>query len=99
MLSILLPILALLSLRIHRVQAQYTPISVGPLLECGITTFACSGTNGCCTIDGCCGAGCCANGYKCINEGTSDEACCDAFDPTLCGTVATVSIQARNACR
>ncbi|KAI0424014.1 hypothetical protein F5Y09DRAFT_336120 [Xylaria sp. FL1042] len=67
-------------------QAQTSTISVGPLLECGLTTFPCPGVSECCTIPGCCGSGCCANGYTCVNEGTSEEACCPAKDPTKCGT-------------
>ncbi|KAM7208461.1 hypothetical protein V8F20_001142 [Naviculisporaceae sp. PSN 640] len=75
------------------VEAQSgSTIAVGPPLTCGITTFACpSISNGCCTIDGCCGTGCCALGYKCTNEGTSDQACCSVYDSTLCGTKASVS--------
>jgi len=76
---------------ISQVAAQYSPVSVGPLLTCDLTTFACPGVSGCCTIAGCCGSGCCANGYTCINEGTSAQACCSVNDPTLCGTKTTVS--------
>ncbi|KAK3325773.1 hypothetical protein B0H66DRAFT_137860 [Apodospora peruviana] len=91
---ILIPITYLLSiLSWHQgllVAAQSGAISVGPLLGCDITTFSCPGAIGCCTIGGCCGAGCCANGYACINKGTSSEACCPSFDPTMCGTVSSV---------
>src|SRR4051812_38156345 len=85
------PILLFCLFSIPEVTAQSGTLSVGPLLTCGLTTFTCPGTSGCCTIGGCCGSGCCANGYACINEGTADEACCDSFDPTKCGTAPLVS--------
>jgi hypothetical protein len=91
MLNKVLPVLFLFFFSIHRVKAQTSTISVGPLLSCDLTTFNCPGVSGCCTIGGCCGGGCCANGYTCINEGTSAEACCPASDPTKCGTAASVS--------
>jgi hypothetical protein len=87
----MLSIQLLLLLAIHHVAAQYSPVSVGPLLTCDLTTFSCPGVSGCCTIAGCCGSGCCALGYTCINEGTSAQACCSVNDPTLCGTKTTVS--------
>ncbi|KAI1421580.1 hypothetical protein F5Y12DRAFT_767079 [Xylaria sp. FL1777] len=91
MITKLLTVLSLSLSLAHQAQAQTGTISVGPLLECGLTTFSCPGVSGCCTIAGCCGSGCCVNGYTCINEGTSDEACCPASDPTKCGTVALPS--------
>ncbi|KAK3390854.1 hypothetical protein B0H63DRAFT_124333 [Podospora didyma] len=87
----LFTILSLLSLSLHQVQAQSSSISVGPLLNCDLTTFQCPGTSGCCNIGGCCGSGCCALGYRCINEGTSSQACCNVNDLTKCGTVSTPS--------
>ncbi|KAI0096944.1 hypothetical protein GGR51DRAFT_488028 [Nemania sp. FL0031] len=77
--------------RVYRAEAQAGTTSVGPLLACDLTTFSCPGVDGCCTIAGCCGSGCCALGYTCINEGTSEEACCPSSDPTKCGTVASPS--------
>ncbi|KAI0446363.1 hypothetical protein F4803DRAFT_41379 [Xylaria telfairii] len=91
MLSQLLMVLFVFLPIIHRVGAQSGTTPVGPLLGCDLTTFSCPGVDGCCTIGGCCGSGCCANGYTCINEGTSDETCCPASDPTKCGTVASPS--------
>ena len=78
--------LLVLPLLVQHTAAQSGTVSVGPLLTCSITTFACPGVSGCCTIGGCCGSGCCPNGYTCINEGTSAQACCPASDPTKCGT-------------
>jgi len=87
----LVSVFVVLALSIHYAQAQAGTIAVGPLLNCGITTFSCPGVSGCCTIGGCCGGGCCTNGYTCINEGTAAQACCPVSDPTKCGTVSSVS--------
>lgn len=91
MLNTLLPILLLIFFSARQVEGQVSTISVGPLLTCGLTTFSCPGVSGCCTIAGCCGSGCCANGYTCIYEGTPQQTCCPASDPTKCGTVTPVS--------
>ena len=60
--------------------------------------LSCPNQPGCCSGGAlCCAGGCCALTATCVNIGQADEGCCDALDPTLCGTVAPNSVSCQTS--
>lgn len=49
-----------------------------------------SSTNCCAASAACCAGGCCPQLYDCIYQGTANEACCPASDPSACGAAQPV---------